>query len=106
MKRDEYIKEFEATLTKMLHTTQKKNADYAGAGDDAFANFKQIGHLLQDIHMVNVGILTRMSDKMSRIASFIQNGDLQVKEESAGDTLLDLAVYAIIFKIKLQHDKK
>jgi hypothetical protein len=37
-----------------------------------------------------------MVDKLARINSFSQKGELQVKDESVEDTLLDLANYAIL----------
>jgi len=42
------------------------------------------------------GFLTRMMDKMKRIASFAEKGELQVKDESVTDTLRDLANYACL----------
>ncbi len=81
----------------MIEITKKKNADYAGSGDDPFSNFRQIGGLVQIPNVIEIGFLTRMSDKFSRIGSFISNGTLQVKEESVEDTLLDLANYCLLF---------
>jgi hypothetical protein len=43
-----------------------------------------------------VGFLTRMMDKMKRIASFVEQGNLQVKGESVTDTLQDLANYSCL----------
>jgi hypothetical protein len=37
-----------------------------------------------------------MMDKMKRIASFAENGDLQVKDESVTDTLRDLTNYSCL----------
>jgi hypothetical protein len=86
-----------ALCEKMMEITARKNADYAGSGEDPFANFRQIGYLVQSPNIVEVGFLTRMSDKLSRVGSFISNGELKVKDESVEDTLLDLANYCILF---------
>lgn len=37
-----------------------------------------------------------MMDKMKRIASFAEKGELQVKDESVTDTLKDLANYSCL----------
>lgn len=82
----------------MRETTKKKNSDYTGAGDDAFANFRKIGDLVAvpGVDLNQVGILTRMSDKMSRLGSFLAKGSFQVADESFVDTCVDLANYSLI----------
>lgn len=52
------------------------------------------------------GFLTRMMDKMKRISSFVEKGELQVKDESVTDTLRDLANYSCLLAgyIKSQKD--
>lgn len=93
-----YLEFHKRFCEKMVEVTQKKNADYSGAGDDPFNNFRHIGNLVKvnGVDMVAAGFLTRMSDKFSRIGSFIAKGELQVKDESVEDTLLDLANYAAL----------
>lgn len=99
MTKAEYLKFHKEFCDKMIDVTAKKNADYAGAGDDPFNNFRQIGSLIhtEDLDIVAVGFLTRMSDKFSRIGSFIAKGELMVKDESVEDTLHDLANYSALF---------
>lgn len=98
MNKAEYMEYHEAACKRMIEITKAKNADYSGAGDDPFSNFRQIEHLIKTVpRVVMIGMLTRMSDKMSRIASFVEKGNLQVKDESVKDTLLDVANYAILF---------
>lgn len=107
MTRAEYLEWFKGVQAEQLAITTAKNADYAGAGgdQDAFANFKQIGHLLGDTKAIEIGFLTRMSDKMSRIASFVAQGSLQVKDESVSDTLNDLSIYCQLFRAYLKSEK-
>ncbi len=96
MTHKEYIKYHEVITKKMQEVTKKKNADYSGWSDkDAFANFKMIEKI--GVATVEQGFLTRMTDKISRIVSFVKNNELKIKEESAEDTLLDLANYCILF---------
>ncbi len=99
MTKAEYIKFHEDFCTRMVEITKKKNADYSGAGDDPFNNFRHVGNFVHTnaLDIVAVGFLTRMSDKFSRIGSFISNGELQVKDESVEDTLLDIANYSTLF---------
>lgn len=94
MTKQEYLIFFEQQLAKMLEITKKKNADYTGTGDDPFANFVRVEML--GICSTEQGFLTRMFDKFSRIISFVQKGELQVKEESVEDTLLDLSIYSLL----------
>jgi len=73
--------------------SKRKNADYTGGSDDPFGNFRAVETLAIS---TEVGFLTRMMDKMKRVASFVENGTLQVKEESVRDTLIDLANYSCL----------
>lgn len=97
MNKQEYMQYHALMCNHMIETTKRKNADYSGSGDDPFANFRQVGHLVQIPNVAAIGFITRMSDKMARIGSFISKGELQVKDESVHDTLLDLANYCILF---------
>ena len=98
MTKKEYMAFHKDCCERMVSITQAKNADYSGSGDDPFANFRHVANFVQtkELDMVAVGFLTRMSDKFSRIGSFISNGTLQVKDESVLDTLLDLANYSVL----------
>lgn len=106
MTRKEYIEMHRKLCELMVQITLKKNNDYAGAGDDPFQNFRQIGHLIGNKSAVEIGFLTRMSDKLSRIGSFVTTGQLHVKDESVEDTLLDLANYCLLFIGFLQSEKQ
>lgn len=104
MTKEEYF-EFQAAIFEELkEITRKKNADYTGAGSDPFKNFK----LVDKFGCVSTeqGFFTRMVDKMSRISSFIQKGELQVKDESVQDTLKDLSNYCILFLGYLESKKR
>jgi Nucleotide modification associated domain 1 len=105
MTKAEYLDFHASCMTKMMETTKKKNSDYTGGSDDPFANFTQIGTLIQLPSVVEVGFLTRMSDKFSRIGSFITKGTLLVADESVEDTLIDLANYCILLAGYLRSKK-
>lgn len=105
MTKEGYLQFHEKMCARMIEITRAKNADYSGSGNDPFANFRQIGHLVQTEGVCEIGFLTRMSDKFSRVGSFVSKGTLMVKEESVEDTLLDLANYCILFAGFLRSNK-
>ena len=94
MNKAEYFEYHKQCLAKMTEITQRKNADYAGGGDDPFANFSRVEKL--GICSTELGFLTRMTDKMSRLSTFANTGRFAVLDESVEDTLLDLANYSIL----------
>ncbi len=102
----DYMKFHKAACAKMIAITKAKNSDYTGASADPFSNFNQIGGLVQLPMVTEIGFLTRMSDKISRVGSFITRGTLTIKEESVTDTLIDLANYCILFAGYLAAKKK
>ncbi len=107
MNKIEYMEFHKDFCDKMIEVTKKKNADYAGAGDNPFANFEHVGHFIQNNpSVVSIGFFTRMSDKFARIGSFISNGTLQVKDESVLDTLHDLANYCALFAGYLESERQ
>lgn len=86
-KREKLLK-LHGELTKKAHELMVvKNHDYA-ASDDPFRNFRTFGEL---------GILVRMSDKVARLHSFVENKTLAVKDESVLDSCLDLINYSVLF---------
>lgn len=103
MNKKEYLKEFEQLTTKMLETTKKKNSDYTGDDNSPFKNFTMVETM--GFSTTEQGFLTRMTDKIMRVSSFVKNGTLQVKDESATDTLLDLANYALLMICYLKSKK-
>jgi hypothetical protein len=98
--RIQYLAFHKRMAQKMIVITQQKNADYTGATNDPFANFRE-SHEFDGATKLNnaveLGFLTRMSDKWSRIKSFVTVGTLRVKDETVTDTILDFANYLILF---------
>jgi hypothetical protein len=103
MNTKELVEFAESFFGGAIETMKKKNADYTGSKDDnPFANFEAVEAFGLD---TEIGFLTRMTDKMARIASFVKNGELKVKDESVQDTLLDLANYSMLFAAYLKSIK-
>ncbi len=88
----------------MLEIARRKNADYAGSSKvDPFANFRRVEDL--GIATTEQGMLTRMTDKLCRVATFTRQGELQVKDESVQDTLRDLANYSLLMLAYIEWKK-
>lgn len=92
--KEDYLKWHAAACARLVDITARKNADYTGASTDPFFNFSRVASI--GICSTEVGFLTRMFDKFSRVISFVQKGTLSVAEETVEDTLLDLANYALL----------
>ncbi len=83
-----------------VQISSRKNSDYAGE-DDPFANFRVCEALGIP---AEVGLLVRMTDKLSRISNLIKPGvTAKVADESVLDTLADLANYSMILRMYLEN---
>ena len=80
---------------------ERKNSDYCGGktSTDALANFKTATAL--GLHPVT-GLLLRMQDKLMRIKSFVNDGELRVTGETVEDACDDLVNYSILCKALLR----
>ena len=93
---------FHEIVNEMVDLHDRKNHDYAG--DDYLSNF-----LMCEKHMGIPGwkgCIIRLSDKMARIMNIAKNDEVSVGDEKITDTLMDLAVYAIITRILYEDFKK
>lgn len=73
----------------------KKNHDYAGAsGATPFGNFQAPEQL--GLCSTETGIVMRMLDKLKRLITFCNAGELKVENEGAADACKDIVNYAII----------
>lgn len=81
---------FYELLEKLADVHSSKNHDYAQS-DDPFSNFRKCEAFGIPAWK---GVLTRMSDKWSRLEQL--SGGKDAKNESIDDTLIDLAVYSLI----------
>ena len=79
-------------LDELRELTLKKRAGYS-PGADPFANFRQ--STMFGVDPVK-GILVRVMDKLSRVASLLDNPDNDKIGESLRDNLLDAGNYLLI----------
>ncbi len=104
MNKKEYLEFHRECIEKMHSITQAKNSDYTGDSEDPFENFRKCER--DRICSTETGFYVRLSDKFSRIASFLQKGIFLVKDESIEDTLLDMANYLILMGAYIKSKKK
>lgn len=86
---------FDAIVKKMADTYRKKNVDY---GDSFGQSVEEFGY---------TAALVRMSDKFNRLKNLMRdNTEMQVKDESIKDTILDLACYSVMLAIEVEKQEK
>jgi hypothetical protein len=93
MTREELFKLHKDICEEALELMKKKNNDYA-SGSDPFMNFKRAEYL--GFATAELGVLIRMTDKMSRISTFLKNGDLSLSNESVYDAIVDMINYSVL----------
>ncbi len=93
-KAQSYIDYFDVILKEMSEVHKRKNADY---GNNFHKRYEKYGFLTA---------LLRLTDKMERLENIYEKGEIQVKDESVEDTLLDLANYAVMTIVELRNNKK
>ena len=103
MTRPEFVEAHKAFCERMHAIMRAKNADYCGASEDPFSNFRMVEHLR--ITSVETGILTRMSDKLARIVALLENKTAEVKDETILDSILDMCNYGLILASYLKENK-
>lgn len=103
MNRQDFLNFHQECTRKMFDICTRKNNDYAGGNEDPFRNFRVVGAMDLSVYQ---GFVTRMSDKLSRLATFTKGKELLVKDESVEDTLLDLANYCILMAGCIRSDKQ
>jgi len=91
---------FLAILDELKATHQKKSADY-GTNSDFLANVRASENWGIPAW---VGTMIRANDKIIRLQSLLVKGKLE--NESARDSLIDLASYAIIALILMEEQEK
>lgn len=86
-----YVDFFNDIVEEMKEIHERKNADY---GNNFHKRFEKWGFLTA---------LLRLSDKMERLENIYEKGEIQVKDESVYDTLIDLANYAVMTAVELRN---
>jgi hypothetical protein len=104
MTRDELLQFHEELCNVARELMSKKNRDYAGKdGVEPFANFTRVESM--GICKTEQGFMVRLTDKMSRLSSFIHAGKMNVQDESFMDTCVDVINYMVLLAAYL-NDKE
>lgn len=82
---DPFMEEYERIVTDTMNLCKKKNKDYGSSVQDTFKKFGDVSYLV------------RITDKYNRICSLLENGKVEVKDESITDTIVDLANYCFLW---------
>lgn len=97
MTRDELLQRHEKLCKEARDLMNLKNRDYAGnEGVEPFANFTRVEAM--GICSTEQGFMTRITDKMSRLSSFLRAGKMSVKDESFRDTVVDVINYMVLLE--------
>ena len=107
LNRDRLLSLHGDVCNRAVRLMQKKNHDYSGGqnADDPFLNFTRVERL--GITDTQRGFMVRLTDKLSRLITFIDTGTYAVPDEKLEDTVVDLINYTILFyAYTLQQDRK
>ncbi len=97
MTREDLLKRHEMLCKEARDLMNLKNRDYAGnEGIEPFANFTRVEAM--GICSTEQGFMTRITDKMSRLSSFLRAGKMNVKDESFRDTVIDVINYMVLLE--------
>jgi hypothetical protein len=99
--RKDLLKLHKTTTDECFRIIEVKNRDY-GANSDALHNFRFVEQM--GIPMAH-GILTRLGDKLARIAKIVTTSETAVKDETVDDTIEDAINYLIILRAALNEQK-
>ena len=95
MTRDELLRFHEQLCKEGRELMNLKNRDYAGNhGTEPFANFTRCEAM--GICDTEQGFMVRITDKMSRLSSFLDSGKMHVEDESFKDTVVDVINYMVL----------
>ena len=83
-----------------------KNHDYSGGEnrEKPFLNCSRVESM--GITSTEKGFLVRLTDKMSRLSTFCQEGDFKVDDESLRDTVIDIVNYSILLYAYVESKKE
>lgn len=95
-----YHDRFDEVLKSMSELHARKGADYGGE-NDPYANVRASAEFGVPPW---IGALIRLNDKITRLKNFIRRGELM--NESALDSIRDIAVYGVIMELLYTEEQK
>ena len=98
------LENFDLIVSKLRTVLMQKNHDYTqGASKDSLKNFK-ISALVLSIDS-GKGLLVRVMDKIMRITTYIEAGNLQVPNEGVDDAISDIIGYMVLLSSLLKEQQ-
>jgi len=82
---------FGKVLSEMFDTYKKKNADYGNSFSETIQEFGYIP------------AVARINDKLKRVKNMVKGNEMNIKDESLRDNLMDVAVYSVLTIIELDN---
>ena len=82
---------FGNVLSEMFNTYKKKNADYGNSFSETIQEFGYIP------------AVARINDKLKRVKNMVNGNEMNIKNESLRDNLMDIAVYSVLTIIELDN---
>ena len=84
---------FEMVTAEMLNMYQRKNADYGNSFAETIQEFGFIP------------AVARINDKLKRVKNMVKGNDMNIKDESMRDNLMDIANYCVLTIMELDNQK-
>ena len=105
MNRDELIEFHERICSEARELMRAKNHDYAGENTASpWMNFERSE--LMGLCKTEQAFMVRILDKVSRLITFIDAGQLQVKGEGVHDSIVDIINYMVLFSAFCKEKEK
>lgn len=92
---DELLALHDRLCSEAKQIMAKKNHDYTSGSADPFANFRASAAI--GVHPT-LSILVRVVDKLKRIQTFAERGELQVDREGLDDACIDVINYMVLLR--------
>ena len=104
MDREGLLKHHERLCKEAKELMKKKNHDYAGKeGTQPFANFQRTEAM--GICTTEIGFLVRTIDKLSRLSTFVNAGELKVDNETYKDAIVDIINYMVLLDAFIESER-
>lgn len=84
---------FGSVIAEMLETYKKKNADYGNSFSETIQEFGFIP------------AVARINDKLKRVKNMVKGNEMNIKEESLRDNLMDIANYCVLTIVELDNQE-
>lgn len=92
----ELLAQFDEIQSGMRSLIIAKNSDYTGNAEDRFANLTLIETVSRGAITAEMGVLVRMTDKLSRAMTLMSSTSDPRVQESIEDTIKDMSNYGIL----------